>query len=381
LRFALDTRWIPREASGVGVYARELAERLPTLDPSSEFLLYFRDATVRDRLLAGPLGGLPNVRPVSVPYGVFSPLGQLRLTRDLRARRVDLFHSPGFLFPMPAFPSGRTGRIRLVVTIHDIIPLAEPRSVARSWKGRLLPLYTRLHQEAIRRADRILCVSRTARRDIIRGLQIPDSGHARLRTVYNGVSERFLGARRRPRDKTRVATILAVGRSDPYKNLLGLVSAFARVHAHQAGGVRLLIAGTLDPRYPEPMQMARAVGVGDHVEWSGYLSDEQLLEAYLGADVLVHASRLEGFGLPVLEAMACGLPVVCADRSALPEIAGDAALLVDPDDSDAMADAIRSVLDDPVLAADLARRGRAHAAAFTWDRAARQTLDVYREAL
>jgi glycosyltransferase involved in cell wall biosynthesis len=379
MRVALDTRWIPSEASGVGVYARELAARLPGLDPSSEFLFYFKDRAVRDRLLAGPLGGRRNVIPVTVPYGVYSPIGQLRLARDLRARGVDLYHSPSYLFPMPAFPAGRTGRIRLVVTLHDVIPLVQPRSVARSWKRRLLPLYARLHKEAVRRADRVLCVSNAARGDVISRLRIPASEEGRLRTVYNGVSERFLDAVRLPRDPGRVATILAVGRSEPYKNLSGLVRAFARVRARVTDRVRLLIAGTPDPRYPEPMEEAKAAGVADHIEWSGYLSDEKLLEAYLGADALVHASRLEGFGLPVLEAMACGLPVVCANVSALPEVAGDAAILVDPDDPDKMADAIGRVLTDPDLAADLARRGRTRAAEFTWDRTALETLAVYRE--
>jgi glycosyltransferase involved in cell wall biosynthesis len=174
--------------------------------------------------------------------------------------------------------------------------------------------------------------------------------------------------------------VLYVGRADPYKNLAGLVAAFARVHERLKGGVRLRIVGSPDARYPEPMRIARELRIEESIEWSGYLSDAGLMDAYRSATVLAHPSRHEGFGLPVLEAMACGLPVVSSNRSALPEVTGGAAVLVDPDDAGALAGAILSVLQDPALAADLSRRGRARAAAFTWDRAARGVLAVYRSA-
>jgi alpha-1,3-rhamnosyl/mannosyltransferase len=145
--------------------------------------------------------------------------------------------------------------------------------------------------------------------------------------------------------------------------------------------LRLTVIGQKDDRYPEAPRLAAELGLGDVVRWVGHVTDGELLAAYREADLLVHPSTYEGFGLPVLEAMACGVPVVCGNAGALPEVAGDAALLVDPADPRALAEAIRRVLTDRGLARDLAARGLRRAAAFTWERAARETLEVYRAAL
>jgi glycosyltransferase involved in cell wall biosynthesis len=217
---------------------------------------------------------------------------------------------------------------------------------------------------------------------VLEHLRIPASRVDRVRTVPCGVDARFRprGDRDAPAPTGRPRDILYVGRSDPYKNLLGLVDAVAQVRARRSLDVRLRIAGPPDPRYPAPQARAHELGLTDHVQWLGYLADPALVEAYQAADLLVLPSRYEGFGLPVLEAMACGTPVVCSDRSSLPEVAGDAALLVDPDDTTALADAIARVLSDAALAADLRQRGLARARAFTWRRTAEATRSIYQQA-
>ena len=183
---------------------------------------------------------------------------------------------------------------------------------------------------------------------------------------------------RRPADAGDGRLLLYVGRSDPYKNVTGLIRIFKAARERAPMPLRLCIAGSPDPRYPEAVRLAAELGLSDAVTWTGYLSDEALTALYRRADVLVHPSRYEGFGLQVAEAMASGTPVVCSRAGSLPEVAGDAALMFDPDDIDGFADAVVRVIVDERLSAALRAKGRVRAAGFTWARAARETLAVYR---
>ena len=381
MRIALDARWIFPEISGIGAYTRDLARALAHADSSNEYLLLFSDPAVRDRTLAETgLDAAPNVRAVAVPYGVFSPRSQLDLPVRLRRLGADLYHAPNYMIPLCAFPRRRLGRIRCVTTIHDVIPMVFPQAAPRSRKARLYPLYRWIMREVGRRSDRIVTDSKASAADIVRHLRLDAALAANLRVIPCGVGARFRpAAARPPRAADRVRSVLYVGRFDPYKNVAVLIRAFARARAASPFPLRLTLAGAPDARYPETRALVRELGLGDAVAWTGYLSDAQLVTAYQGADVLAHPSRYEGFGLQVLEAMACGVPVVCSNAASLPEVAGDAAILQNPDDEKGFAQAIARVLTDDALAADLSSRGLRQAAQFTWERAARATLDVYRE--
>ena len=173
--------------------------------------------------------------------------------------------------------------------------------------------------------------------------------------------------------------MLYVGRCDPYKNVPGLVEAFARLVREGGVKARLRIVGSPDARYPEAGETARRLGVADRVEWSGYLDEEGLLKAYQEADVLALLSRYEGFGLPVLEAMACGTPVVCSNAASLPEVAGTAARLVEPEDVAGAAAALREVLANPETAARLRAAGLEQAQKFSWRAATDAVLRLYGE--
>lgn len=229
-------------------------------------------------------------------------------------------------------------------------------------------------REVGRRADVIIAASQSTRSDIFRELGIPPEDEHRVTVIYHGVAPEFRPA---PRVPGKNRTILYVGRLDPYKNVTRLVEAFAQI-APDLPDVRLHILGPDDPRYPEARRRAEELGVAARVAWSGHVSGAELLRAYQQADVYALASRYEGFGLTVLEAMACGTPVVCTNVSSLPEVAGDAALLVPPDDTRALADALRRVLSDPALWKELSDKGPQQAARFTWRSTAEQTLEVYR---
>jgi glycosyltransferase involved in cell wall biosynthesis len=379
MKIVLDARWIYREISGIGACTRELARHLPRLDESDEYVFLFNDELVRDRTRAeAGLSDLPNASTLTVGYGPFSPMNQAAMPPLLRSVGADVFHSTNYMIPLLPFPRGRRGRTAAVVTVHDVIPLLFRDHAPRSRKSRLFPLYRLLMIEVGRRANRIVTVSEASKRDLIREMRVRDPG--KVRAIPNGVSELFLNAAPRPdRPPSRQPVILYVGRMDPYKNLEMLVRALdllRRVHQVPA---TLKIVGPPDPRYTAADRLARDLGLADRVRWTGYLSDDALVDAYRQADILAHPSRYEGFGLQVIEAMAIGLPVVCTDAGALPEITGEAAIRTGPADTPGFAAALARVLTQPALARSMVEAGRRRAAAFTWRRAAAATIEVYRE--
>ncbi|MBP7830546.1 MAG: glycosyltransferase family 4 protein [Kiritimatiellae bacterium] len=377
MRIGLDARWIFPELSGIGTYTTELIREFARLETGHEFVLIFRDPAIRDRVWsAAGLEGHPRFRGHMVPWGVFSPWSQLRLPAVLRRLEIDVFHSPNYMIPFRAFPRNRAHAVKCVATIHDLIPLLFPEHTPRALKTRLFPLFRRVMFEVGARADAILTVSETSRADILRSLRIPGEREGRVRAVYNGVAPEYRPASRRPAPHK---TLLCVGRFDPYKNVGGLLEAFARLRARGGPDVRLRIIGPPDPRYPEAPRKARELGLEGAVEWGGYAGGADLLDAYQQADVFALLSHYEGFGLTVLEAMACGTPVVCSDIGALREVAGDAARRVDPCDPEAVADALGRVMTEPGVAEEMRRKGLARAREFTWARTAAETLRVYEE--
>ncbi|HPF98757.1 MAG TPA: glycosyltransferase family 1 protein [Kiritimatiellia bacterium] len=375
MRIGIDARWIFPQVSGIGTYTRELIRELAALDRQNEYVLFFQDARIADDVTgAARLSDAPNFSTRLLDYGVFSPAGQARFPAELRGLNLDVFHSPNYMLPLFAFPKGRPGDLRCVVTIHDVIPLLFPDHAPRSRKTRMFPVYRWLMQQVGARADVIVTVSESSRRDVLEQLHIGPERAGAVMVVPNGVAPEYVPAAKEPR---AAKTILYVGRFDPYKNACGLMDVFAAVRKKTKTEVRLRMVGPPDPRYPEARQRAESLGLNPFIDWVGYVDGAALIREYQQADVFVLLSKYEGFGLPVLEAMACGTPVVCSNRSSLPEVAADAAAVVDPDRVEDAAAAIVRVLDEPAHAADLSRRGLQRAAAFTWKRTAEQTIKAY----
>jgi len=375
VRIVLDARWIFAETSGIGSYTRELIRAMGERRTEDEFTLLFDNAARADRVKREcALDAAPRFRVQTVPWRIFTPGNQLWLPRTLRALRADVFHSPNWMIPYRAFPR-RGRRMACVVTIHDLIPVLFPQFTPRAWKTRLGPLFRALIRETVRCADAVIVPSQATRRDVVRTFRLTDERAARISVVPEAADPRFRPSPRPPDARA----ILFVGRRDPYKNLPLLIEAFARLRP-EFPDARLRVIGPSDPRYPEAENRAAALGVAEFIEWIGYADFERLVEAYQSASVFAMPSRYEGFGLPALEAMACGAPVVCSDAASLPEVVGDAAVRVPPDDVAALASALRRVLADPAFASVLRARGLDRAAAFSWRRAAEATLDVYRRA-
>ena len=372
VRVAIDARWIFPQLSGIGAYTQALLRAWAQCpDLPVELTVLFADAAIQKRTAAiCGFDRAPAIRCRHVPCGPLSPRSQIVLPRLLALERIHLFHSPNYMVPLLA-------RVPLLATIHDLIPLRFPHYTPRAAKVRLLPLYRGLMRAVAHRCCALITDSEASRRDI-QALLVPPRGAGSVHVVPCGVDDRFFAAPARSRPaRTAPFRLLYVGRADPYKNLTGVVECLRLLRESHGLDAHLQIVGSPDPRYPEPQRRAAAAGLADRLHWTPRLSDAELLGAYREADCLVHLSLYEGFGLPVLEAMAAGLPVVCSDRGALPEVAGDAAVMVDPDDLPLAAVAVRDLLLDPARRDALAARGRERAARFTWADAAAATLRIY----
>ena len=384
MRIVFDARWIEPAPSGIGVYARQLLRRLPALAPDWKWTILFQRRDFGKSVLADcGLEKAPNVSMEVVPYGVHSFRGYFRLPKLLARLRCDLFHSPNYMIPFRAFGprGGNRGCGVCVTTIHDVIPLLFKDYAPRSRKSRMRSLFRLCLGMAVRRSAAVITVSGASRDDIVRTLRLKPALAGRVRPVYNGVDERYTPPPA-PLPPSRATTILYVGRLDPYKNVVTLVQAVAELKRRWGDRpVTLLLVGPEDPRYPEAVDTARALGIFDSVFPIHGATDNDLLDLYREADVFVNPSRYEGFGLPMVEAMRCGTPVVCCEGGAQAEISDGSAEVVPPGDAHALADAIDRVVSDAGLRNRMVEEGLRRAADFSWEKTARKTLEIYREAL
>lgn len=381
MNIAVDARWIFREISGIGNYTRQLLYEFARMSMDHRILALFNDPEMeaRTRAEAG-LADAPHICTHCVPWGVFDGRSQLFLPRLLRQENIQVFHSPNYMIPYGAFRRHARGPLRAVTTLHDLIPLRFPDHAPKSKKARLMPLFRALLRESARRSACILTVSNASRQDIVELLHVPP---ARIKVVYNGVSDHFnvgQNGQKQTKNANEGFTLLYVGRADPYKNMAVLLQAVARLRQDECLPVTLCIAGSRDPRYPEPVALAARLGITEAVHWTGYLPESALVELYRRADLLVHPSRYEGFGLQILEAMACGTPVLSSNAGSLPEVVGDAGRMVAPDDVEGFVREIKTILTTPALACQMSAAGRKQAARFSWAEAARLTFDAYLQA-
>jgi glycosyltransferase involved in cell wall biosynthesis len=282
--------------------------------------------------------------------------------RQARRAGVDIVHHPRHLVPpelgLPC-PS--------VVTVHDVLPLSRPDHFSQL----ILRRYRALARGAAKRARLVLTGSHHSAAEICEHLGVEPE---KIRVTPYGVEPRFKPLAVSP----PVPYVLCVGTFEPRKNLAGAVRAFERVSRDFPEHKLVLVGG----KGWKNADLERALKASPApIECRGRVFDDELVRLYSGADCFLFPSLGEGFGFPVLEAMACGAPVVASDRTSLPELAGDAAVLVDPTDDDALASALASVLASPHRRAELRERGLEHSRAFSWPECARLTVAAYREAL
>ena len=350
MRIGIDTQSTLGRKTGIGLYTANLLRALRRVAPQHEYveLAWGRTKELRtDQRLWWE---------------------QVELPRRARAAKVDLLHLTGFGAP-------RWRLCPTLLTVHDLIGVLFPTNlppISRFYWSRWLP-------RTIRWADQVIADSEHTRRDLIRLLGIPAE---RIEVVYLGVDEAFCpledsAALEAVRQKYGLppAIILYVGTIEPRKGLDTLIAAYAALATEMPH--HLVIAGKRG-WYTEPLfRQVEALGLGQRVHFTDYVADEDLLGLYNLANLFVYPSRYEGFGLPPLEAMACGVPVVCSNAASLPEVVGDAALLVPPDDVKALAAAMRRALNNEALRAEMRAKGLERARGFTWEETARRTAEIY----
>jgi len=373
MRIGIDGRYMQDHFPGIGRYTYHLARNLAVAAPQDAFFLFVDPSAVNSRYDLSPFIEAANVRLIPVTAGTFGFGQQTELPALARRHRLDLYHNPYYLVPY-AMPCS------LVATLHDMIPMLYPESVPGGALPTVFMLTVRL---TVLRARRVIVASQSTRRDLVRVIPSADD---KTTTVYHAVDATFA-----PQPDGRVAEVCRryglgarylfyLGANKPHKNLVRLVEAWARLPSQARAGAELALAGQEDERYPQVYEAVTRLGLHD-VRLLGAVPDGDLAPLYSGATGFVFPSLYEGFGLPVLEAMACGAPVACSNTSSLPEIVGRAAITFDPHDEGDIALAMRTLLERDDVRQDLAEAGRQRAAQFTWQRAAEETLAVYRSAL
>jgi glycosyltransferase involved in cell wall biosynthesis len=369
VRIAIDARKL--HDFGIGTYIRNLVTQLARIDGDTEYVLLCRE---HDCAIAAELG--PNFHAVAEKALPYSVSEQVRVPMRLRREQVDLFHAPHYVLP-PLI------QCRSVVTIHDCIHLMFPQYLP----GRIAHAYARASiWAATRRSDRIVTVSETSKNDILRCF--PDVPADKIVVIYNAIDDRFgiepgeeQVARVRERYQLDDQYVLYVGNIKPHKNLERLIAAFARLRREGFDHLKLLIIGDEISKHPSLRRAVHRDKLHKHVRFLGFVPFETLSVLYRLAGVFVFPSLYEGFGLPPVEAMACGTPVVTSNVSSLPEVVGDAALLVDPYDPDSIAEGMCRVLTDDALRATLRARGLRQARQYSWEQSVRRVHDIYREVL
>jgi glycosyltransferase involved in cell wall biosynthesis len=381
MRIAIDARPAVSEGmTGVGIYTRELILRLPVVDPSALYLAWYLNARRALRPWRWERRFFPKRRNFAERWTAFPAQWFERTSLRFEQPRLEWLLRFDVLFA-PNFVPPPTASRRSVLTVHDLafrrFPETAPQTTRR-WLQRL--------DAAIHRAAEIVVPSEATKRDVTELYGVPEE---RVTVIHHGVdtdrirpaSEDEVGRFRREHG-IEGPYLLFLGGLEPRKNLPRLVEAYGRLHRSPA----LVIAGASVAWNPEGRRDLEAAlaaapqAARDRVVMTGYLGERDKVAALTGAEALVFPSLYEGFGFPVLEAMACGTPVLTSGVSSLPEVAGSDAVLVDPLDVGAIEDGIRRIVEDPELRAKLVEGGRERARSFTWERSAVAHAEVLHRA-
>ena len=370
MKIAIDVRkW---RDYGIGTYVRNVVRHLARLDRETTYLLFCNPAD--ESKLRDMAANFVTVVDSSAQYRL-----REHFSIPLKMRRLgaELLHSPHYVRPLfCTLPS--------VVTIHDCIHLLFPQYLP----NRMAFRYARFVMgSAIRNSQIVFTVSQASRADILRFY--PSTDPAKVHVVPNAIDAELLEDpgpevtdRVRERYQIRGRFVLFAGNVKPHKNLERLIRAFARVRCQEGNeDLRLVLIGDDVSRYGSLRRTADEAGVRQDVRFFGFVPHETLAALYRLATVFAFPSLYEGFGLPPLEAMACGTPVVTSRISSLPEVVGDGALLIDPYSEEDIAQGIARLLDDQDLRARLVERGLVRAASYSWERSVRQIHNGYLRAL
>jgi len=374
MRIGLDARYIyPDHTHGIGRFSQNLIQALAHADTQNTYV------TLKRNDHPGAIVEAPNFTETVCPYNPVSIQTLLLMSRQIDEQHLQILHS---LFPIAPLWS----RARRLVTVYDLQAVQ-----IKGFSGKRFPLlawcvavfYRVAYRTSIARADRVMVVSHATKRDVLNAYRIPKS---RLSVVYAGVEDRFRPVTDEP-TLSRVCQkyglppsfLLNVGSTRPHKNIRGLLQAY-HFYAQQAPRpLPLALVGFADRFRPEAEAVAHRLGLEDLVLFADYVADDDLPALYSAATLFVTLSLKEGFGLPVLEAMACGTPVMVSDVGSLPEVVGDAGVLVDPMQTESVGETIFALLQDEARMAKLRDGGVARAKTFSWNKTAQEVKSLYEQ--
>jgi glycosyltransferase involved in cell wall biosynthesis len=377
MRICIDSRNLIKlsKTGGTGEYVRNLLLNLSMIDRENRYILFLNYLRSRNVAFVKEYNK-DNFHtkacriPLQLTEYFFS---RIHLPIELLVGKVDIFH--GTDFDLPGQLRGKS-----VITVHDLMYLHYPEVLKKEW----VEHYKRNLKWSLNRADMIISVSNFVKKDIIDNFNV---SRDKVRVVHNGISEKFSLPKESNRDYIMKKYgidhpyILFVGTLEPKKNLCRLVEAFGSFIKTTRKRFSLVLAGGEGYlNYKEKIEnTVHRLSLDNEVIFTGYIKDEDLPGLYKCSELFVFPSIFEGFGIPPLEAMASGIPVVASNAASLPEVVGDAGILVDPLNTDALSDAISSALLDSDLRNGLIQKGLERAGLFSWASTARKTLDLYNE--
>jgi glycosyltransferase involved in cell wall biosynthesis len=374
MRVAIDSTPLLNQRTGVGQYTYHLIRNLLDLDSELDLILFcvsLRKPVPLQQVIPkhANLSYADYRLPARLMQKAWNSFGFPHA--ELFTGQFDIFHATNF-----TAPPQKSGK--LILTIHDVGFARMPENHPQSSRilNQILP-----HQ--LERADKIIVVSGFTRDEVVEVFAVPER---KIRVIHNGVSPDFHPVA----DKEAAAMIarkyridqeyiLFVGKLEARKNINGVVEAYGIFKKQSKMQHKLVLAGSLGWKGEEALQKAVESGLEKDVIHLGYVPDEDLPWLMSGATVFLYPSLYEGFGIPTIEAMACGIPVIASNSTSLPEVVGDAGLLVDPDNTEEIATALSRILDDASLRDELVRKGLERCKDFTWRKAAEQTFELYRE--
>ncbi|MEW6608866.1 MAG: glycosyltransferase family 1 protein [bacterium] len=375
MKIALDATYAGQSSSqkgGVYQYIFHLVQALSEVDKENEYLLFFSFFRNKHRQTTDEFYSLFKKagygrKDCRIPSLIWK---RLQFPIELFTGKIDLFH--GLFDYVPRMLSGKS-----IVTIHDLAYLRRPEFLGSKrvkWKQKETP-------RSAKQAEAIITISNFSKNDLVNFLGISQE---KIFVIPHGVSPDFVPTKEKrilAKYKIKRNYILFVGVLQPSKNIVRLIEAFYELKQSEHIGHQLVIVGQKGWLYDEIYKRCLELRLENDIIFTGEIPHNELPGLYSGADVFVLPSQFESFGIPVLEAMACGTPVVTSNTCALPETAGDAAILVKPDSVHEIAGGIYQVLSDNNLQASLRQKGFAHAKKFTWENTAKMTLEVYRKGI
>ena len=375
IRIGIDISRTVEEATGVGYYAKNLVHALAKVDAENDYLLYgiFYDCFPKHWKQA-PIPKSHNFilhQKNSLSWLVRKKWENGGRYKEKLLGGIDILHSTAFTMP-PVFGP------KVIVTIHDLSIFAFPQ---HHTEANYQFVNRNVHQAA-RRASFIIAVSESTKKEIMRFFHVPEE---KIAVVYEAAGEIFCNTkfsddcliRMKKKYKINKRYFLSVGSIEPRKNLASALIAFKALLEIRRIDYQFVIAGGKGWKNESFYQLLKKLNIDDYLVFTGYVPEEDLPALYQGAEVFVYPSFYEGFGLPVLEAMASGTPVITSNTSSLPEVAGNAALLVNPTEIFDLYEAMEALVTNPSLREELKGKGLEQSKKFTWEKTARQTLEIY----